>query len=77
MHDIQNIANRFAGIHFPDNEAPNCNLVRKRYHVLMVRASREGDCAKLMSRVDAHSEQVVPRRRPLPAFLFDTWTLKF
>ena len=49
---------RFGKIFLKSEDPPNCNLIRKQFHTVLLRKSREGEAMKLMSKVDAHSAQI-------------------
>ena len=53
---------RFACHYLASSEVqPNCNLLRKQFHTLLMRLSREGKCMELLSKVDAHSARVAAK----------------
>lgn len=41
--------------------SPNVNLIRKQYHTMLLRLSREDKCMALLSKVDAHSAAVAKK----------------
>lgn len=49
---------RFGNIHFCMADPPNSNLIRKMFHSVLIRMSREGTAMSLMQKVDAHSADV-------------------
>eukprot|EP00975_Prorocentrum_lima_P022923 4822871-Prorocentrum_lima.AAC.1 len=52
---------RFGRLYLFTQDPPNCNLIRKQYHTMLLRISREGKAMELMKKVDAHSVEVTQR----------------
>jgi hypothetical protein len=52
---------RFGSMFLSTPDPPNCNLIRKQYHTMLLRLSREGGAMELMKKVDAHSADVAKR----------------
>jgi len=49
---------KFGRMFLNEPEPPNSNLIRKQYHTMLLRLSREGGAMELMRKVDAHSVDV-------------------
>jgi hypothetical protein len=52
---------RFGTVFLNSADPPNCNLIRKQYHTMLLRLSREGAAMELMCKVDAHSAEVAKK----------------
>ena len=52
---------RFGKLFLGKDDPPNSNLIRKQYHTLLLRMSREGQAMDLMRKVDAHSAEVAQK----------------
>ena len=55
---ISSLLKRFGMMHFGLQDPQNSNLIRKMYHTVLLRMSREKDAMQLMQKVDAHSAHV-------------------
>lgn len=56
---------RFGRSFLNKQDPPNCNLIRKQYHTVLLRISREGKAMELMKKVDGHSAEIAMKVDPI------------
>ena len=58
---VHSCLKRFGEIYWPTHQAPACNLVRKLFHARLKKMSHKNKVWNLISKVDAHSEEVASK----------------